>query len=655
LKFKRQLLKKKTVIIGATLFTIPFLLGFTNDNGNAPTENKVESNVQTSDKTVDAPFDKKSDESKPAAEVNQSAEGEENKTPPPPRKVEYNQNRESDAVIRDFSKQFNGKTVVKIEFEGASPSTLPAVQSAVLMHEGDEFNADAATRDIDAIRDIGYFYDAYQTFSEVPEGVMITYHMLENPVLNEIVIEGNTIYTTEELLKGMNVKRGFVLNSKTLHGDITAILEKYHDDGYIWMRLYDMGVTPEGVVTLQINEGTLEGYQVKGNEKTKDYVILREMRQKTGQPFNAKLARRSMERVYNLGFFEDVNMKMLPGVEPNAIIMEVNVQEKRTGTFGVGAGYSTSEGLVGSVVVTDTNFRGTGDAVSISYEKSANEHDAHGFSFSYRHPWIDSKETAGTLRIYHRTYQYYDYDTQGDLKERYMRRYVGGEITLSRPFSEYSTNFLTLRQRKDTYVRHVRSGNAGDRSGAEGEQWRNDNFGTTRSIGFQHVTDTRDNIYNPTRGDRASVDVELGGLLGGDFKYQKVSVENQHFFKAGNHDQVWAWRGSYGVGRGDMTEFNQFRVGGQDSLRGYRDNQFRGNRMFLATLEYRFPLAKKFQGIIFTDWGGAWNSNFLPKGGDIYGSIGLGLAVNTPLGPLRLDYGRGKQGGRFHFNIGGSF
>ena len=653
MRVKRQLFRKKAVILGATLLSIPFLLGFKND-GNAAIENKVESNVQTSDKTVDAPFDKKSDDAKPVAENNKSSSGEENKIPLP-QKVEYTQNRESDAVIRDFSKQFNGKTVVNIEFEGASPSTLPAVQSSVLMHVGDEFNADAAARDIDAIRDIGYFYDAYQTFSEVPEGVMITYHMLENPVLNEIVFEGNTIYTTEELLNGMNVKRGFVLNSKTLHGDITAILEKYHDDGYIWMRLYDMGVTPEGVVTLQINEGTLEGYQVKGNDKTKDYVILREMRQKAGQPFNAKLARRSMERVYNLGFFEDVNLKMLPGVEPNAIIMEINVQEKRTGTFGVGAGYNTSEGLVGSVVVTDTNFRGTGDAVSISYEKSANEHDAHGFSFSYRRPWLDAKETAGTLRLYHRTYQYYDYDTQGDLKERYMRRYVGGEITLSRPFSEYSTNFLTLRQRKDTYVRNVRSGNAGDRSGAEGEQWRNDNFGTTRSIGFQHVTDTRDNIYNPTRGDRASVDVELGGLFGGDFKYQKVSIDNQHFFKAGNHDQVWAWRGSYGIGRGDLTEFNQFRVGGQDSLRGYRDNQFRGNRMFLATLEYRFPLAKKFQGIIFTDWGGAWNSRFIPKGGDIYGSIGLGLAVNTPLGPLRLDYGRGKQGGRFHFNIGGSF
>ena len=132
-------------------------------------------------------------------------------------------------------------------------------------------------------------------------------------------------------------------------------------------------------------------------------------------------------------------------------------------------------------------------------------------------------------------------------------------------------------------------------------------------------------------------------------------IENQHFFKAGNHNQVWAWRGAYGWGHGDMTEFNQFRVGGQNSLRGYRDDQFRGNRMFLATLEYRFPLFKNLQGIVFTDWGGAWNSRFFPKGADIYGSLGIGLALNTPFGPFRLDYGRGKQGGRFHFSMGSAF
>ena len=102
-----------------------------------------------------------------------------------------------------------------------------------------------------------------------------------------------------------------------------------------------------------------------------------------------------------------------------------------------------------------------------------------------------------------------------------------------------------------------------------------------------------------------------------------------------------------------MTEFNQFRLGGQGSLRGYRDDQFRGNRLLLGSLEYRFPLYKKIQGALFTDFGGVWDTGLRPR--NMKGSIGFGVSMNTPMGPLRLDYGRGSQGGRFHFTVGTSF
>ena len=652
MRFKRNLLKKKAITIGAVILAVPLLFGFKADNGAENSDNNSPSNAQTSEKTVDEPFKANTDEEKVKAEDKSSNENQQ----VPPQRPNYNQrDSHNEEEYKKYLAQFEGRTIVKIDFEGASAETLPAVQSAALMHVGDKFSSASALRDLNAVRNTGYFYDAYQTFSEVPEGVFITYHMMENPKLQEIHIQGNTVYKEGEIAKLITLQRGEVLNSNTFNNNITSIVERYHDDGYIWMKIANLNVTEDGIVNIKISEGVLEGYKIKGNNKTRDVVILREMRQQPGEPINAKLMKRSMDRVYNLGFFEDVNIKPTPGYEPDAMIMEITVEERRTGTFGIGAGYSTSEGLVGSISVADRNFMGMGDAVSIGYDKSANEHDAHGFTFTYRRPWLDKKETAGTFRFFHRTYQYYDYDTEGDLKERYMRRYSGGEITLSRPWSEYSTNYITLRHRKDDYVRNVRSGNAGDRSGEAGKQWRDDNFGVTRSIEWQHVTDTRDNIYNPTTGDRSVLDVEIGGILGGDFSFQKASIDNQHFFKAGNHDQVWAWRGSYGWGRGDMTEFNQFRVGGQNSLRGYRDDQFRGNRMFLATLEYRFPIVKRVQGILFTDWGGAWNSRFLPKGADIYGSLGFGVALNTPFGPFRLDYGRGKQGGRFHFSMGGSF
>ncbi len=649
-------MKKKVAICMAVMLTMPLHMGLKVGEA-AQATNVVEpfndSQTETNSQTTENSTTETSNNS--TAETTETPTIENKIEPVETPATETKNDSQSAEMMHEYMSQFDGKTIVNIEFEGLTDATLPTVKAAILAHVGDEFSADIAMRDREAILNTGYFYEAYQTFQEVPEGVLVTYHAVENPVLTDISISGNTLYKTEDLTRMFTIRRYNILNRNTLQDNLAAIEEKYHGDGYILMKFTDMNVGSDGILTLKINEGILEGYAVKGNKKTKDRVILREMRQEVGEPFNAKLARRSMDRVYNLGFFEDVNVKMLPGVEPNAIIMEVNVKERRTGTFGVGAGYSTRDGILGSVTIADKNFRGTGDSVSFTFEKSAEETDAHGITFSYKRPWLDKKETAATFQFYNRTYQYYDYNTDGHVNERYMRRYLGGEITLSRPQSEYSTNYLTLRHRKDSYVRNVVAGVAGNRSGIYGEAWRKANFGTTRSIIFQHVTDTRDNVYNPTTGGRVSLEAEFGGLWGGDFNFQKYIIDHQQFLKAGDHSQVWAGKVSYGFAHGDLTEFNQFRIGGQGTLRGYRDDQFRGSRMILATLEYRFPLAKKVQGICFTDWGGTWNSGFIPKGNTIYGSLGLGVALNTPLGPVRLDYGYGKQGGRFHFNIGGGF
>ena len=136
--------------------------------------------------------------------------------------------------------------------------------------------------------------------------------------------------------------------------------------------------------------------------------------------------------------------------------------------------------------------------MSISYEVSGDDSDAHGYTFSWRHPWIDAKETVGTLKIYDRVYEYSDYNDDGDLLEEFMRKYTGGEITLGRPVSEYSTNYVTLRNRKDKYdsfdwedesttfyndAEYDSEGNVIrylGRSGPSYADWRKRNFGLTR-------------------------------------------------------------------------------------------------------------------------------------------------------------------------------
>lgn len=568
--------------------------------------------------------------------------------------------RPDEERIDRWLSSFEGKTIVDVEFQGAREETLKDAKAALSTRSGDVFKKDRMENDRAAIYDTGWFYDVFPTFQTIPEGVVITYHVLENPTLNSFELTGNKAEKTEDLMKLVTVKEGKMLNTRDLHENIQAITNKYHDDGYILVKLNNLDIDREGKLKIVINEGTLEGYTVKGNTKTKDKVVIREMRQKPGEAFNAKLARRGMQRVYNLGFFEDVNMKLNPGVEPNAVVLEVDVVEKRTGTFSVGAGYSSQDGFVGMVGVGDTNFRGVGDAINIQYEFSGSDSDAHGYTFMYRKPWLDKRETAMTFRIYNRTYEYDDYNIHGDEIEEYMRKYGGGEITLSRPMDEYRTNYITLKNRKDRYIKHEgsrydRSGNAIAKDAKDNiinsEQWRKENFGTTRSITFMHVVDTRDNVYYPMTGDNLNFTGEFGGF-GGDFNFRKFSIEENHYIKAG-HAQVFALRGMYGRGFGEINESNEFRLGGQSSLRGYRDDQFRGNGAFLGTVEYRFPIVSKVQGALFTDFGAAWDNGWSPK--NFKESIGMGLSVQTPVGPIRIDLAHGSQGNRVHFSVGGTF
>ncbi len=563
--------------------------------------------------------------------------------------VKWNASRPDDKAVVDQVKAYEGKTIVSVNLKGAGDKTIKTAQAAISSRAGENFTSAAVSKDSEALYNTGYFYDLYPSFAAVPEGVVITYNVLENPVLKSIEIKGNSkVEPTQKLQKLITVQVGEILNRRTLSENIEAIQKQYSEDGYIFAKVSNLNINEKGELTISINEGVLEGYKVKGNTKTKERVILREMRTKIGAPLNKKQVTRSYQRITNLGFFESVDVRPIPGVEPNAVVLEIAVTEKRTGSFGIGAGYSSADGVVGMISLGDTNFRGTGDAVSLTYEVSGSESDAHGYTFSYTHPWMDKKQTSASVRIYNRTYRYDDYDTDGNLTEEYMRKYSGGELTFGRPISEYSTNYLTIRNRTDDYVRHVSDL---DRSGDLYSDWRHSNFGLTRSFTFAHVTDTRDNIFFPTSGGRVALTGEFAGF-GGDFNYQKYTLEDQRYRKVG-HAQVMALRSMYGHSNHNLPEVAQYKIGGQDTLRGYRDDEFRGNNMFLRTIEYRFPVVSKVQGAIFTDFGGVWDSGWTPK--NMHSSIGFGLQIQTPVGPIRVDLGHGSQGNRVHFTVGTTF
>lgn len=562
-----------------------------------------------------------------------------------------------------------GKRVTAVSVSGNTSVPDGDIMAVVKLKPGDTLSADKVQQDLRAIYELGNFFDVVSNFTEVPEGVKVVYTVMENPALKDVVIKGNTKVSTDKIKSMLTVTTGKVLNTRALNENARIIETYYHDQGYVLARVSDVAMTPGGVLTITISEGMLEGITVKGNEKTKTHVITREMKVKPGEAFNVKDARRSMQKVYNLGYFEDVNMKLNPGKEPNSVVLETNVVEQKTGVFSIGGGYSQGDGLVGIIELGDNNFRGTGDKVKIHWEFGGNANTGNNYEFTYTRPWLDSKQTSASVSLYNMTNEYTDYGgvlttkTLGDneVRSTYDRKRRGWDLTLGRPQGEYVQNYVTFKNRTDDYVKFV-SGPV-DYKAASGStnydanynaQWLKDNFGLTRSVTLARVFDSRDNVFNPTEGTRFALSAEFAGkALGGDFSFNKYTAEDRNYFKVG-HSQVIAVRLTAGYADGRMPDSGKFYVGGSDTLRGYNDEQFKGNKMLAATAEYRFPVVKKVEGVVFGDIGNAWDGEGY-KLNDLKSSVGVGIRVTTPLGPIRLDYARGQEGGKTHFSFGGQF
>ena len=576
-----------------------------------------------------------------------------------------------------------GKLITGLSISGVTAEQQAQLLPILSEKIGDAVSVDGVFKDVTNLGNTGYFSEVNPVFTTVPEGVKLDFAVTVNPITTGVSFEGNTVYTSEVLTKFMDLQPGQVLNSVYVGQKVQGINAAYARDGYMLAHVDGIRVDDQGVLHVHIVEGIVEDIVPAGNKKTRDKVITREFVQKKGKPFNKFLVRRSVERVYNLGFFDDVNVRMLPGdQDPNNVIIEIDVLEHKTGTITLGAGYSKSDGLMGIIEFGEDNFRGTGDKFKVHWEIGGKK-KYKNYQISYLKPWIDSKGTSLGFSFFNREDEYTDYNEDGNEVAEYNKKSRGFNISFGRQTGEYTRDYLTLESRKDTY-----KWDSDDSSGyrydtdaisnttGSGNDWNNtnpstggswnfasnnyvkNNFGRINSITWQKVYDSRDNIYEPTRGRRISYTAQWAGHgLGGDFDFYKFTAEARMYKKLGAKN-VLAFRARGGFIQGDAPYSQLFTLGGADSLRGYEDDQFRGKYMYNATLEFRFPIVKKVSGVLFTDIGDAWDAPnvtwYNSKKTFNYG-VGAGVRITTPIGPVKLDYGVGKHKNKFHFSFGTQF
>lgn len=315
----------------------------------------------------------------------------------------------------------------------------------------------------------------------------------------------------------------------------------------------------------------------------------------------------------------------------------------------VGIGFSSRSELVGFIDLSDTNFRGTGQLMAIRTEFG----DRHTYEFDYGQPWLDKKHTSLNLAIYsrkiYREPRGYFLNQTSDTSVLYEETREGGSISLGRPLKPNVRGYIGLRYEDVTLAQLDYYTGLRIPLGPDAQ-------GTVSSVSFSVVKDTRDVIFDATRGSRQSISLELAGsYLGGDSTFQKLDLDLRKYIPL-SKKYVLAGRLLVGVTSGTLPPFEQYFVGGSETVRGYDIDHEYGDNRIVANLELRYRFQKNLQFVVFADSGDAWGGKYAnSQSFDPISSIGVGMRVNTPLGPIRLDFGIGEDGSKAHFSIGQQF
>lgn len=474
---------------------------------------------------------------------------------------------------------------------------------------------------------------------------------------------------TSDLMRHVITHRGEIFNAGEIDKSVEALTLELTERGFTFARVRPRAdrdsIGRVIALTYVIDEGPriyVERINVIGNLRTRDYVIRREFRLAEGDAYNPLLVDSAKKRLQNLGLFKGVDIKRRPGSAEDRVVLDVTVVEQPTGEISFGAGYSTQEGIIGDIGFTERNFMGKGQFLRLKLGGSL---ERLQIDLSFTEPRFLDRNLSAGFDLFYRVTQKYDY-------QPFEHTRAGGSIRLGAPLTEYlwlNTNY-TLSYDEMTDV--DRDASRAIRDLLEGDSRSFDYW--TSSVGTALTYDRRNHPKNPTSGYYLNGGVDFAGV-GGDVQYARFQGEARYYYPiteritfvarvAGGHIMGW--------GGDEVRLLDQFYKGGE-TVRGFdrigigardlsTDDSLGGHTYYVGTAEVRFPLPfvpdeLGISGAVFVDAGSlfgvsdsvkALNGTVDPDtgrttriedGGGLRVSAGFGLLWNSPLGPLRGDFG----------------
>ncbi|MDD4550574.1 MAG: BamA/TamA family outer membrane protein [Aminobacterium sp.] len=550
--------------------------------------------------------------------------------------------------------------VVSRNVKGNEHVVSEHILSTVGTKIGETLNREQLQKDVEAIYELGFFSFVDVELTPEAGGVAVTYVVKENPVIEKIEISGNTIYSDEDLMKLVFTTPGTVFNRVFFRHDLERIQEKYQKDGYVMMRIADVQVE-NGIINVQIMEPIVGDIIIQGNTKTKRYVIERQIKVKKGDLFNATVLRHSINKLQQLGYFEDVNVGFEPGDTPLATNIVVTVEEKKTASVGLSISHGTESGWSGGLSYGDINWKGRGHKAEIGFETGDNEQ----YWLTYIEPYMDETHYSWKVGAYKRVWEERGYYRSGDKRLEYDEERVGFYFGAGKKFTHDPrlSWFLTLDWH-DVDVYNIKKTSLGTQ-----EDIDDLTKGTTFAAIGTLTRSTLDEYLSYPKGDVIDLNVEHAlDFLGADWTYTKYWLQGRYYvpllglndfldMNLGKEDNppILAARIKAGFSSGTLPSAERFSIGGSNSLRGYDGGEFEGDEMFLANVEARLPIENAFGFVLFYDAGNAWRDDKNFSLSDLHDSWGVGVRVKTPIGNLRLDYAKGDEENKTHFGFGELF